>query len=814
MIPGSANPLLLATAGAGAAYEIPRSVRFNSADSAYLSKTFASAGNRRTWTLSFWVKRSKFGTTQSILSNDWDYGFYLDFNDSDNLRILDYGGNTSLDIYYLTSAVYRDPSAWYHVVVSIDTTQATSTNRVKLYVNGSQVTAFSSSTAPAQNFDTTFNSTQVNSLGRNAAGSGGWYFNGYLADVIFVDGSALDPTSFGEFDDNNVWQPIEYSGSYGTNGFHLRFADNSSAAALGYDAAGSNDWTVNNLSVTAGAGNDSLRDSPTNGTQTDTGAGGEVVGNYCTLNPVVGGPNISQITFSNGNLEATWNTGSSYAVTLGTIGVNSGKWYWETTIAGTSGYWLFGIATSAISLNNYIGQQAVSYGYYSLNGNTYNANSSTSYGNSYTTNDIIGIALDLDNGKVFFSKNGTWQNSGNPASGTNAAYTGLSGTFFPAYAEGTSSAAAAYICNFGQRPFAYTAPSGFKALCTTNLPTPTIEDGSTAMDVVTYTGTGSALTPTSSLNFSPDLIWIKSRSAATDHALYDIVRGTQARLESNNTDAEVTSDGGVTAFNSTGFTLGTLAQVNTNAATYVGWCWDGGTSTVTNTDGTITSSVRANASAGISIVSYTGNGTSGATVGHGLNVAPSFYVCKFRNTNATSGPWYVYHKSLGATKTLTLNTTDAESTLSSVWNNTEPSSTVFSLGNAGDTNGSGRNFIAYCFAPVSGFSSFGSYTGNGSADGPFVHTGFRPRWILLKSTGATYFMMYDTARSAYNVTQTALYPGLTNADTTESSNRVDILSNGFKVRAAGGSNPNINPNAGTVVFAAFAEHPFSLARAR
>ena len=529
MIPGSANPLLLASAAEAADYQIERSLRFNSADS-YLNWTPASAGNRKTWTLSLWLKKTTFARGQIISNGNAgnNTGFYFEFFD-DSLRTFDYASG-SIVWRLRTSALFRDPSAWYAVQLTYDTTQATSTDRIKLYVNGSQITTFASASYPSQNYDGYWNGLVT---GTTAYGIGGipapatkHIFNGYFADIHFVDGQALDPTGFGEFDDNGIWQPIEYTGTYGTNGFHLDFADNSSASALGYDAAGSNDWTVNNLSVTAGAGNDSLVDSPTN-YGTDTGAGGEVRGNYCTLNTVVGGANVSDITFSNGNLEATWASGGgNYAVTLGTIGVSSGKWYWETTIAGASNFWIFGIATAASSLTNYIGAEASSYSYYNADGNTYNNGSSTVYGNAYTTNDVIGVALDLDNGRIFFSKNGTWQNSGSPTGGTNAAYTGLSGTFFPAYSEGISSAASAYICNFGQRPFAYTAPSGFKALCTANLPSTTITTSGS------YTGNGVADGPFVYLNGVPTAMTVDGNS---------ITFGTNADKLSNGFKIRTTS---------------------------------------------------------------------------------------------------------------------------------------------------------------------------------------------------------------------------------------------------------------------------------
>ena len=815
-VPGNANALLLRSAAAAGGYQISRSLRFNSADSAFLSRTPGSAGNRKTWTWSAWVKKTSNGSGTTLFysdgSSDSTY-FNFNFNSNDTL-----GCGYYSSAFLATTQVFRDNSAWYHIVIAFDSTQATAANRIKLYVNGSEITSFSTDnrTLVTQNGDFGVNNTSAHNIGREAFSGGRSYFNGYIADIYFLDGVATTPSTFAETDaTTGAWNPKAFSGSYGTQGWHLDFADNSSntATTLGKDTSGNgNNWTPNNLSVTAGAGNDSLVDVPTNGTQTDTGVGGEVRGNYCTLNPIVGGGNASQITYANGNLEATWSTAVNYAATLGTIGVSSGKWYWETTIAGSSGYWLLGIATGAVSLTNYIGADSNGYSYYSLNGNKYNSGASASYGNSYTQSDVIGVALDLDNGRVFFSKNGTWQNSGSPTGGTGAAYTGLSGTFFPAYSEGTNNAASSYICNFGQRPFAYTAPSGFKALCTANLPTPTILKGSTYFDVTLYTGNDSTKT-ISGLNFSPDFLWLKTRSVTQNHLLYDTVRGYTQFLNSNNTNAEGTGNGStdLTGFTSDGFTLGgNVNGANYGSATYAAWCWDAAGSNSTNTSGSITSSVRANATAGFSVVTFNSGSSGQKTIGHGLGVAPEFIISKDRSNNAA---WIIYHKSLGTTSDYLLFSTNAKLTSSNIWGSTAPSSTVFGF-DSGTNSYANANVVCYCFAPVAGYSSFGSYTGNGSSDGPFVYTGFRPRYIMIKRTdsaGYDWFVI-DTARSTYNTANDYLAP---NSSTSENgfggATFFDILSNGYKLRTDG---PSRNASSGTYVYAAFAESPFNYSRAR
>jgi hypothetical protein len=280
------------------------------------------------------------------------------------------------------------------------------------------------------------------------------------------------------------------------------------------------------------------------------------------------------------------------------------------------------------------------------------------------------------------------------------------------------------------------------------------------------------------------------------------VRGAQARLESNTTDAEVTTDGGVTAFNSNGFTLGTLAQVNTNTATYAAWCWDAGTSNVVNTQGSITSTVRANASAGFSVVTWTSNGlsTPTQTKGHGLGVAPSLIILKNRSL---ADNWWVYHSPTAAQ--LFLNTTAAAGTGGGF----TVSSTTF--GNTeSNIGGNGNLCVAYCFAPVSGYSSFGSYTGNGSADGPFVYTNVLPRWVMIKRTDSTSnWTIIDTAREGYNVDNDPLYPNLSDAEGT--ADLADILSNGFKLRTTDAS---VNASAGTYIYACFGANPFAYSRSR
>jgi hypothetical protein len=783
-------------------YQISRSLRFNSADSAYLNRTPASASNQTTWTWSGWVKRSSLATG----ANQWLFTarqggpyFVMGFSGTDTLSIID--SNCGINI--ATTQVFRDVSAWYHIVLAVDTTQATASNRVKLYLNGLQITSLTPVTYPTQNVNTVVNSAIQHNL------SGQWtygeYFNGYMTEVNFVDGSQLTPSSFGETNaDTGVWQPKAYSGSYGTNGFYLNFSDNSNttAATLGKDYSGNgNNWTPNNFSVTAGAGNDSLVDSPTS-YGTDTGVGGTVRGNYCTLNPV---DTISTVTLANGNLDYTGSSGLSIA----TFGVSSGKWYWEHVI-GAVNYCVIGIYQSGSKSMGYLGQSGVSIGIPNGGSPQYaGVSAPTGSLSAFTSADTIGFALDLDAGTFTVYKNNV----------SSLVFSGLTGLWFPAQAMNYS---ASGIYNFGQRPFAYTAPSGFKALCTQNLPTPTIgattaTQASKYFAPTIYTGNGASPRAVTGVGFQPDLVWMKCRSSAFVNGLFDSVRGTGKLLISNLTVAEISNDpdGYLSSFDSDGFSLTTGSNSNNtfngNTSTYVAWNWKANGSGSTNTSGSITSTVSANTTSGFSIVTYTGNATSGATIGHGLGVAPSMLIVKSRS--AAYG-WCVYTASLGATYLLKLDTTAAatNSGVTEYWKNTAPTSSVFTIGNDLEVNASTKTFVAYCFAEVAGYSKFGSYTGNGSTDGTFVYFGFRPAYVMIKASNAVdNWVIMDVARNPYNAVNYWLQAESSAAEATLTPPQFDFNSNGMKLR---GTSSTCNGSGVTYIYMAFASNPFKYSLAR
>jgi len=1026
--------------GAAAAYTIPRSLRFNSTDSAFLSQgTSRTPVANTSITFSFWLKLSNLSADQQIIWSGPAAGY---------LTIAYYGSYQSGALWATNDAagldgnaaksngVLRDPSAWYHILYS----RAHGSNGI-LYINGVQQTTQAINTA---NID--FFASSAKAIGRRSDNNTR-HASFYLADFYCVDGQALTPSSFGETDaTTGAWNPKAYTGTYPGNSFHLDFADNSAAtaAALGKDTSGNNNnWTPNNLSVDLGgntsqnwsatasiagqagfeatkafdgdsssssssyyfpgtngigtftfaqsipystikiwygrnngrlfvngvdmaigstgyaeinqtylaskgvasplvsiglerisagngaylfgvevngsqlidpvysSGNDSLVDTPTS-YGTSTGVGGEVRGNYCTWNAV---DTLNSPILSNGNLDATLATfaSSTASTAKGTIALaGSGKYYWEVTYNTANG--LAGASIGIIGAADYVksvyDESGTYIHYWSYNGTKWvNSPSNTSYGASYGAGDVIGVALNLDSGTVTFYKN-------NVSQGAITLTTSASG-WKPMIANATTAGTQLLTLNAGQRAFAYSAPSGFSPLVDTLLPTPTIANGATAMDVKLYTGNGSTQT-ISGLNFSPDWVWIKARNLGYWHRLIDSVRGAQKFLYSNDNSGEGTSTANdiFTSFDSTGFTLGGAAPsadgLNQNAHPYVAWCWDAGansskTYTVTvvsgafyidgkqqptlnleegstytfdlsaasnsghpfrlsesangptqyttgvttsgtagnagatltiavasgaptlyyfctnhsgmggqintnttagasNFAGTITSTVRANISAGFSVVTYTGTG-SNATVGHGLGVAPQWVIVKRRNT---TGDWATWHTSIANTNYLLLNSTAASTSGATYWNSTSPTSSLFSVGTNTNTNANTGTYVAYAWAPVAGYSSFGSYTGNGSSNGPMVHLNFRPAVVMVKMSSSTgNWTILDDKREGYNVDNDPLHPNLSDGEGT--TDLIDITSNGFKVRT---TNATFNTNAGTYVYAAWASAPFPYARAR
>jgi hypothetical protein len=762
---------------AGAAISLDNSLRFNDDDSAYLSKTYGSTGDRTTWTVSTWVKRSGLGAGNNIAffgnnTNGFNL-FRFSFDSTDALRIRVLDGSASVKTDKTTSALFRDPAKWNHVVLVWDTNNATAEDRVRIYVDGTRLTSFSSNTNPNSGATSNWNdviASHEHEIGGEFSGS----LNAYLSDFHFIDGQALSPSDFGETDSNGYWRPKAYSGSYGTNGFHLDFADGSD---LGNDVSGNaNDWTSNNLDAT-----DQVIDTPTSG--------------FATMHSLV---TPATMTLNQGNLELSGYTAFSSA--FGNIGVDSGKWYWEMYARGSDA--MTGIDQTPLG-SDYPGGEADSWGW---DGNfLYNNNAGSAYGVStpFVDGDVISVALDMDAGTLVFYKNGSSQGT---------AASGLSDTFFPTFRNNFGGTQASRV-NFGQSSqptstatalpyrssaggyFLYDPPSGYKALSTANLPEPDVVVPKNYFDAKTYTGNGSTQSITG-LSFQPDLVWLKDRTSANSHGLFDAVRGVTQWLASNLTQAETTDADTLTAFDTSGLSLGADAKFNTNSNSYVSWNW------------------KESPTSGFDIVSFVGNGTAGRTVSHSLDVAPDFMI--FKNRDNTE-QWIVYHSantSAPETDYLLLNSTAATADSDGAWNDTAPTGSIVTLGGGGfGTNVSGNNMIAYLFAEKGGFSKFGSYTGNGSADGPFVYTGFKPRWVLIKNAlrAGERWMVFDTARQTYNGHLIdELRPNTSDAEGT-GIGYLDYLANGFKLRSNASSANNFNGD--TYIYAAFAEQPLKYSAA-
>jgi hypothetical protein len=650
---------------------------------------------------------------------------------------------------------------------------------------------------------------------RTDTGGNNWgiYDNTRSTNINDVDAELMPSSSAAEstiyssfaFTDTGFQPTSTQAGTNASGGtfIYMAFKDTREYAYWLDDSGNNNDWQPNG-GIT------------TESTVTDTPTPYADGGNYATWNPI-DIPNLSATSysriFSEANLTVAKN-GSEGVVNMTTVASfeipTSGKWYWE--IAATT------VASAAASRTQIgIMNQAAKFadgsdhvyadvaGVYAYAGNGQKAASPgtfATYGASFTSGVVIGVAVDADNGTIAFYKNGA-------AQGT--AYSGLdmSTGFSPSVGYwGT------FTANFGQRPFAYTPPTGFLPLHTGNLPDSAIVDGSQYFAIDTYSGTGA--TNARTIGFQPDFVWLKSRTNAYWHKLFDSIRGANKPLVSNSTTAELTETTGLMSFDSDGFTLGTSADSTVNNSgvgqTYVAWNWKANGAGVSNTDGSITSTVSANPTAGFSVVTYTGTGAN-ATVGHGLGVAPKFIIIKGRNTPYN---WAAWHGSFTGLQRIFPNTTGAVASSASYWNSAIPTSTIFSLGSEATANDNSGTFVAYCFAEVEGYSKFGSYTGNGSADGPFVYLGFRPAFVMVKRFNSTgNWFIWDSSRDTYNTVLREIYPDSSSAEYTRtgSSDSLDFTSNGFKLRFSA-TYADRNASGGNYIYMAFAENPFKNSLAR
>jgi len=803
---------------ADAAVTVAQSLRFEDGSSAYLSRTPSATSNQKTFTWAGWVKEGNTDSYNTLFSAGNSGSAYCSwwFNNG-KLVVFSYNGGTLLSL--TTTAIYRDPSAWYHVVVAFDTTHATSSERIKVYVNGERVTTFDSATYPTQNLATYVNAASTaHYVGWSEGGVD--YWDGYMADVYFIDGQALGPEHFGYKDATyGDWRPKAYAdgnpeADYGSNGFHLDFQ----AGAIGTDRSPmGNNWTANNL-----ANSDVVQDSPTN--------------NFATYNPLSKNASYPG-TSSEGNLKQYVGGAAS------TFAMQSGKWYWEMEFVDVGTFSLTGIMDSTRANTGDVAGLAYpnkGVAYVSSTGYVWKDGSQVASYATWTTGDIIGMSYDQSTQSITFYKNGTSQGS--------ITATSPDGSYVPytAHPAGTGTS----VANFGQDSsfagnktrqsntddngygdFYYSPPTGFLALCTANLPESAVVPGEN-FNTVLYTGSGITSGQTRSISgmgFQPDFLWFIRRDFGGAGYYYryvfDKLSGTGATkgLRTDSTSGEGMANQSydyLNSFDSDGFTLGATTYgsfyLDSNGASEVVWGMKGSnTSGSTNNNGSITSTVSANQDAGFSIVNYTGN-SGPDTIGHGLTQAPEIIILK--NKSASGQEWVVYPGVSGIsspeTKYLRLDSTGSLASTSTFWNNTAPTNQVFSVGDVQPVNGAwGNDYVAYCWHAISGFSKFGTYTGNGSTDGTFVYTGFRPKWIMVKRTDGDpvyAWLILDTERDPYNVSEKTLFPHTSAAENTSLFD-LDILSNGFKWRSVQTSE---NASGGTYIYMAFAEYPFKRSNAR
>ena len=936
------DPIRLGSAAAAADsdYTVSRSFRFNDNSNTHLSRTPSGAGNRKVWTYSVWVKRGNIGlSSNATMFHAYDGSSsnrgVISFNTSDQLNLNQGGGSGSAKGQAVTTAKFRDPSAWYHIVVRANYSDSTASDRIKVYVNGIQQTL-------TFNVAYTDENGQINGAFEHeigAVGSTGSVFDGYMAEINFVDGQAYDPSYFGQTNaTTGQWNPKEYTGSYGSNGFYLDFSDNSSITNMCLDRSGNgNNFSPDNTNT-----EDSMLDTPTN--------------NFATMSPLAVSGDGNHPTFTEGNLK-TMGPDSGIGKVGATFGLSSGKWYVEALITQGGSNLQIGIIFSGTNYanNEYLGSGSD----YAIAADTYNkkirkegSDNQTSLG-GMQNGDILAFAIDMDNGTFQLYNNGSTK--GSQVSFTVANYAPVTfgqtsgyntvGTHWNFGADSTFAGSKTRQGNAdanGQGDFYYSPPSGFLAVCSANLPDPTIKLPNKHFGTILYTGNGSSrsVTDTSAVNFTPSWSWFKARGGSIAGLMYDAVRGSTKYLQVNSNNPEGTGSDSQTGFVSGGFSLGadtSTTGVNQNTNTYVAWNWNGGdsdsktykvkvvadstdyghgtgsnkyqffksdgttgfgtngvdldleeggtyifdwsdssaqnhpirfsltndgthssgtsagteyttgvtkddsaykttitiasgvanlfyycqnhsgmgaeintntTKGSTNFDGSIKTTVKLNATAGFSIVSYEGNGTDGATIGHGLGVTPNHVIWKNRDASVN---WINWQTQLADTCVLlNLNAEAISASGNGLFTYGDFNSTQLKLKTGGNTNGNNQSMIAYCFSEVAGYSRFGKYTGNGQSDGAFVFTGFRPAWLMVKRFDViNNWPMVDSARNTFNPVNSAVYADLGTSEST--ATRYDFCANGFKTRSTFNES---NGNGASYIYLAFAESPFKYARAR
>jgi len=820
-LPTDINPFVQFAGGASGDLGDPinQSLRFVGSQS--LNKAF-SQNWQSNITISLWLKRANLGGNYYVfLLDTGGNNIPIAFDTSDRIKSINGSGTGTV-----STAKFRDTSAWYHIVV----------NNSYLWVNGQEILSNPNNLISGH---TGQDDCYIGVYGVNNI----HHYKGQIADVYLIDGQTKDKDDFGRYNEDGVWVPKNYEGTYGNNGFHLTF---DSSAGLGDDTSGNgNDFTATSFETTAVSASNFDNDIDYKDTPTS---------NYATLQSLdkgKGGGNDGDANL------AVWSNSSGQwqGTRLSTQLASSGKWYFEVQdnqpemFIGVADdeYWAQLLTWNTVPFG--AGSSGNSLGYYTYNGNKYENGTITSYGPSGSAGDIFMVAWDGDTGTIWVGRNGTWNNSATESeivagTTTNAMFTGKTGEDWRlgvchAYTDSSKRAKV----NFGQRPFIYTPPSGYKELENNQHSEPTIKQGSKHFGLLKYSAPGSPSYPVTingiggglagdgELLFDdkPDLVWIKMTNGSQNNILFDSLRGNTKSLRSDENISEVNRTNFDFVNNGLYFTAAD-AETYTQNDTYIARCWKaGGAPTITNSNtagtsqtagsvkvdgadgsfahGTIKANkMSVNTTAGFSIVQYTGTQVAGS-IPHGLGAVPEMAIVK--RTDAT-GDWHVYHKDLDgdATRQIYLDQGSTQSgTSSDYWNNTLPTSTTFTLGGATQNNTSGGEYIAYLWTSIPGYSKFGGYRGNGSSgvNGTFVYTGFKPSFLMVRVYSQSgNWMMWDTLRSPTNPVQNRVLANLAQAEASYASQEVDILSNGFKLR---GADSDVNESY-FYIYMAFAESPF------
>jgi len=799
---------------ATSAMQIQGSLQIAKEDTPYLSRTPGSGGNRKTWTMSWWMRRTFPGNGSRFISTGYDstgaYGFYVGFN-SDKFTFVANHDSIGLDLR--PSWIMEDTAAWYHCVCTLDTTQGTASDRAAVYINGEKVTDFATENYPGQDTTPNWNNTsKTHTIGAwNINGSMADAMDGYITQFYCIDGQSLDASYFGYTDPlTNTWRPKKYEGTYGTQGFNLPMDGN--GATIGADQSGNgNTWSLNSIDST-----NVCAQSPSGivyaGKQRHGGSttynASRLPANYCTLDANNMGGNV---TLKSAGTEVD-SSGAGNIMGTHVIPPNSGKYYWECKVLNTmSG--VIGIAQLSVANESALSDNPSIRGY-GADGQKYYGSTGAAYGSAMSHSGWVGVLFDSDQRKLEFTYNGVNQ-----------------GVAFTAGANGIVDGAYYAPCfymnsmdldtvNFGAN-YAYSTtawstvpPEGYKTLCDASLSQSTeIVESNEYVDTVLYTGNGATDRGISGLNFQPDLMYFSPRNEAGWKTVFDSVRGDGKSIYTNSSWAQesLSNTGGVPLQD--GFTVGynnaySSVFTNKNTISYVAWCWKAGgnKNTFNKDDVGYASAAAAGLTAGtdpstdvlgssvgtkqgFSIIKY--NNPDGGTheFPHGLTETPQVLISKKLATQS----WYVHTTAIdGSVDYARLDLNNAFS----------GSSRTFSATEAPMINSSG-DFIAYLWHSVPGFSKFGSYTGNADSNGACIYLGFRPQIIIYKATSTTSnWVIYDTVRGPYNTDNKRLR---INTDDVEGDvTRANIFSDGFKLVSS--SFPN---TAQTYLYMAWAENPFA-----